>query len=420
MLIIKKSIVVLCKVALILLSLLTLFYILFRIYALTNASDEVLQDDSHLIPSMPSTDSSENGWDALVQVKNVSSMSDELSGDEMHDFTVGTWDYRRMESLLAPNQEAFDLWQSASQKKYIIWPTLLEMNLPQDFSSSIIFPSPNFQRKFTRYYLLSVRRDFENGDYERGLSRLDDHIRLISRESYSTSIGFLINLATQRITLDMIGDYFDSVPIYNDSSLFLQRSLGQFVHPTNGYENALKFEYVMTRNSLLEGRLETISVVEILEQKIPNYYYKPHKTINDYVIPNIERQIEYAQIPCTQTVQPYDRNYHIPGSRYAGLTDHFIENKIGKVLANVAYTSYDLVRVKKCEVVFRTMQVQVQLASHAYRRDVGRYPTSVEEMRLSGHLVVDVPDQINGWDVEYDMTTGKIAYPDDYLFDEMQ
>lgn len=431
----KKALKIIGVVIIISIALISVAYTGLRIYIVTNSADETLKDDSHLIPEIISVPDEENAWFDLKKAEEVMYYPKEKEELIIQMANGKEWDEEVAKELIDKNQEAYKYIEIASKKRYFANSSLVDLKI-EEINANTIIESENFIRHLNRLYLILAKFNLLEDNFKTGfeeiLISIDLSNKIKNNETGKTLIEYLIGMAISNTNYSFVENIFSQVSIHRDNSIVLQRKLEKSKENEKGLAESFKFEYVMMKNEadLLNSGGDRRSTlmdynpygIEILKEnpwffeynsgmtisKTSPFYFKINKFKN-MIADNYRRDIENSYRSCNSLI-PYERTVDLNGS--GKLKIIFTENAIGKILADIISVSFDGLQIKRCAEDFRITALQVQLASDAYKSDKGNYPETLDELRNSGYLATEIPDELHGWDLDYDNEMGRIMRPE--------
>jgi hypothetical protein len=382
-----------------------------------NSDDEALVDDSELLPDIVSVSDQENAWIDLNNAREVMYYPKDKE-DLIRKMSLGEeWDSELAAEIVRKNQETYAYIESAVDKKYFSNPGFNGLK-KEDYRAALILETPDF-RALNRIYLISAKSDLLAGDFDSGIRKILNSISIGNKIKgnlvNAILIEYLVGLGIAQNTYLFIENVNSEFQIYKNNSVVLQKKLEESKDNEKGLARIWKLEYLMMRNEVIN-----LSSREYLEENLPQYseavpndssfYFKQNESRN-MIMRKFKRDIENSYRSCDNLI-PFEKEADL--GEMNKLSFLLTENVIGKILIDIATVSSDPVQEKRCMEDFRVTDLQVQLASSAYRIDNGFYPGTIRELIESGYLVIEIPEKLHGWDVKYDQEKGKLVLPDGF------
>lgn len=397
-------------------SVLCLFYIIFRVYISLNGDDELLQNDSHLIPYVKNISDADNAYFDLKKSAEHVFYPEEKKDVIEHMISGSTWNDDLAREIIEKNEKAYWFFEQASQKKYIINPQFQEAEFKTTVCEEKIENSL-FLREIQKTYLVSAIYDYKNGNKEDGIKKIIVSLDVVSKfniDSSLTLVDYLVVLATKESIHDAIGTILTQGNLNGEHAILLQNALEKSRSDGKDLANAFRFEYFCMNSGLDEiaTNIDNINKNELsFYKQYWNFYYKPNQTKNVLMRKFGERTVNRSLLSCEDMrVDDAETQKEMNGFYRHMMT----ENAVGKILVDIGNVSLEVVQQRRCLEDFLVLDDQIRMASASYKNDHGQLPNNINELTESDYLITkDVPAHIYGWDIIYDNKTGSLVYPND-------
>ncbi|MFZ2153757.1 MAG: hypothetical protein WAV16_00835 [Candidatus Moraniibacteriota bacterium] len=401
------------KIILVLVAVLVIFFIGIKIYFAANSGDDELLDNSHLIFETINIADEKNGWFELKKAEEKMYFPEDKSELINKLINGENWDQEIVDELAEKNLISLEYFKKSAEYEFIADP--LKNNLStMDLNPRTVLSSMAFYRNLNRLNLILAKDEIKKGNFKSGIDRFILSVEVANKikDSSLTPIDYLMVLSVNNHNRLIISSVVSELAFRKDESILLQKELDKNKKNKESLANAFKSEFWNMKNGFMYINFEDLSVAEkeFIDSHFSekgNFYLKPNKhvnALNDLYTRNIENSYK----GCNDLV-PFDESNHFEYSNPISLI--FTENAISKILINMMDINWDSLQKKRCMEDFDIIDLQVKLASNAYKNDFKKYPLNIEEMMGAGYLVVKIPENINGWNVTYNKETGELETP---------
>ncbi len=382
----KKTIIFLVVVALV--GGLTLFKLpLLLTYMYPGDADPV--DDSNLALAAVSVPDAENGFFDLEKLNNIELIIPTIDGKPMDlEYTDHTkpinWDQSLVEKLLADNQEALELFNSAANKKYIQVP---EYSDPSKVNAETNLPKINKWRSVPRLQAIkAVSLSYQNKQDEALLAALQIN-KFANKviDANNSLINALVGEVVYRLGSQTI---LRILPYNSPSPEILDEVKMVLINHNNldGYRNALKMEYINVVNNLRTINGQSELLMGDINPKVNNYskygyYYKPIQTKNLFTS-LYNSQVSQIGQECNlhtvdQNLESYARTFSLRAETWRLV---ITENALGKTFYSVTAVSLGSFINKICQNELLKGVAEVELALLQYKKENGSLPKTLTEL----------------------------------------
>ncbi len=383
------------------------FFIMYKIYIIFNVNDDVLLNDSHMIPQMKLVSDDENGWDSIKKAQNFMYFPVEKS-DVIDNMIMGeNWDNAFAQELVIKNQDMFFYFDEALQKKYIVSPSQRDIDL-KAIDIDFVIESTNFFRKIVKIRTIGILYYFHEGQNMKGI----DELRKITQFSYKIDqsenphlIDVFINMSIYN-TIEHANRYVLKKYELSREELEAMHKNRISIDYRDSLAQAFRLEYIVMKNSYNKKMYDPILLqendIDVNRMSQSSFFWKPQQTQN--MLTHQYEQVVQNSLRACNDIEPY-----IEPKKIGFMSRILQENGIGRTLINVTAISYNNVQEKRCRLEYQNLINDVIIASQLYRSKYGQLPTSLTKLENDGYFTYNVIDRMKVWDLEYDVHTGQIT-----------
>lgn len=402
------------KVVLIFIACVALIFIGIKIYFIANSEDDELLDNSHLVFETINVPNERNGWFELKKAEEKMYYPEDKR--ELIDKMINgeSWNQEIADEIVEKNLEALAYFNKSVEYEFIADP--LKNNLStRDLNPYTVFSGGAFYRNLNRLNLISAKNEIKKGNFDSGIDKIILSIKVADKikEKSISLIDYLLVLSLNTHNRLVISGVADELAFQKDKSILLQKELEKNKKNKETLANAFRSEFWNMVNGFDDLYIdENLSVAEKefiaghLSEK-SNFYLKPNRHMND-LNKIYTRNVDNSYRACDNLI-PFDNSNSFEYRNSFSLI--FTENAISKILISLTNVNLDSAHKKRCIEDFDVLALQVELGANAFRNDNRRYPENISEMLKSGHLIVDVPESLNGWKIIYDKENGELKKP---------
>ena len=381
--------------------------IVYKIYITFNVGDDVLFNDSHMMPQMKHINDEENGWENIKKAENVMYFPEEKS-DLIDKMVTGeNWDNAFAQELVMKNSDAFLYFDEALQKKYIVNPSQKSVDL-KAIDIDFVIENTNFFRKLVKIRTIGVLYYFHEGQNMKGIDELDKITQFsykIDQNERPLLIDVFINMSIHS-TIEQANRYVLTKYALSREELNIIHKNRISIDHRDSLAHAFQLEYVVMKNSYNKMLYDPILLqennIDVNRMRQPSFFWKPQQTQN-MLMRHYEQAVQNSSHACNDVVPDIEL-------KKIGYVSGIVqENGMGRTLINITEIPYHNVQMKRCRLEFQSLINDVAIASQLYRSEYGQFPISLTELDSKRYFAYNVADRMQIWDVAYDARTGQIT-----------
>lgn len=365
------------------------WYALPRMLSLFFSGDEQKIENSELLLRKVTVPDRDNGYMHVAKITDESIYLPESNKNFDIDYTnyekPVAWNQSLVDSVLQRNAQPLAAFSEAASENYFQFPAYADpANLKTDME---LYPF-NALRRLTRLQAIKALSLARQGKANEALAEAAKlttfgHHLIVGHNSL---IGNLAGIATQRLGSETILQILHVSSPGKGALLNALKKVDEASNVTDGYKDALRFEYTHILNSIdqsinekLQEQVDAMAREGALIQPVAKYakhgyYYKPNQT-KDLYTALYAWQIGYIGEQCVVGSEPELEKQHTVGWKLV-----FTENAVGKLLFSATGLLLGSVIAKQCQNDLALNVAKAQLGLLLYKVDHGVAPASLDKI----------------------------------------
>lgn len=331
------------------------FFSLPYVLSIVDGKDEVLQDDTSILPSKVNILIPGNAYETLSTISEQDEPIPELN-QWFSQTDPKPIDWVRAQQILSANRITIETFNEASNMDYYQVPYLADPAQFDYLNDELLVPMSGLRNaaKLSALNALNLARQNQlEPAIDQSLAVYQTGHMLL--QSNSTLIQALTGLAIAQEGLKSYDTIVDEYNLSLGQKQYVKNYLKARINNTRAFDSAMRFEYLTTKQILSEWKKGDYDSM-INEQGVEDagkevnaygklgkssYHFKINMTINE-AAQLTEQKLEWVKNPCSAT-EPSQPNLN-------GLKLYITENSVGKLLNNTLLNATNTVYTKQCQL----------------------------------------------------------------------
>jgi hypothetical protein len=308
-------------------------------------------DDSELVLKEIHVAKSDNAYYDLLSASSSSPVSSDNEQTVFHNYTQYlsdelSLDIEKISTITSLFTEAFSYLESGSQRTTYQYP-LFEN--PNAITYQAPLPPLNQIKKISTLYAVKTLVRYHGGDISGSINDAFVLVRIGSLMKKAQNVSYievLVGTAIADLGLDILEKIYNDTHITSTQRRMISDNVGQYGGIRDGAVHAMKFEYMVAKDSMSLAINQVMGDSIDSFSKINQYLFQPNRT-TQYFMVQAKDQITVIQAPCnemdikTEGVSP-------PNSYLPIFPTVIVPNAVGKILADVRNAQNGGYRNKIC------------------------------------------------------------------------